>query len=137
MPTLDNIIGRVPLLLRYLLAALVLCGLILAMILPRAAILRAVHNGAMDSLMLLVAGYAYLAVGGIHPIGVPGLVDIVPLLVMALAAQAVNVVHIRHPHRVAEQAAPHSLAPPALYIGATILAFAVVRIDVFVAISAL
>ena len=40
MPTLDNIIGRVPLLLRYLLAALVLCGLILAMILPRAAILR-------------------------------------------------------------------------------------------------
>ncbi|HQW09917.1 MAG TPA: sensor domain-containing diguanylate cyclase [Steroidobacteraceae bacterium] len=59
---------------------------------PRAAILRAVHNGAMDSLMLLVAGYAYLAVGGIHPIGVPGLVDIVPLLVMALAAQAVNVV---------------------------------------------
>jgi diguanylate cyclase (GGDEF)-like protein len=59
---------------------------------PRAAILRAVHNGAMDSLMLLVAGYAYLAAGGIHPIGVPGLVDIVPLLVMALAAQAVNVV---------------------------------------------
>ena len=40
MPVLDNIIARVPLLLRYLLAALVLCGLILAMILPRAAILR-------------------------------------------------------------------------------------------------
>lgn len=40
MPMLDNIIGRVPLLLRYLLAALLLCGLILAMILPRAAILR-------------------------------------------------------------------------------------------------
>lgn len=40
MPTLDNIIARVPLLARYLLAALVLCGLILAMILPRAAILR-------------------------------------------------------------------------------------------------
>lgn len=40
MLTLDNIIARVPLLLRYLLAALVLCGLILAMILPRAAILR-------------------------------------------------------------------------------------------------
>lgn len=40
MPTLDNIIGRVPLLLRYVLAALLLCGLILAMVLPRAAILR-------------------------------------------------------------------------------------------------
>ena len=40
MPTLDHIIARVPLLLRYLLAALALCGLILAMILPRAAILR-------------------------------------------------------------------------------------------------
>ena len=40
MPTLDNIIARVPPLLRYLLAALVLCGLILAMIWPRAAILR-------------------------------------------------------------------------------------------------
>ena len=40
MPTLDNLIARVPLLLLYMLAALVLCGLILAMILPRAAILR-------------------------------------------------------------------------------------------------
>ncbi len=40
MPTLDNIIARMPLLLRYILAALVLCGLILAMVLPRAAILR-------------------------------------------------------------------------------------------------
>jgi uncharacterized membrane-anchored protein len=40
MPTLDNLIARVPLLLRYLLAALVLCGLIVVMILPRAAILR-------------------------------------------------------------------------------------------------
>lgn len=58
---------------------------------PRAAVLRAVHNGAMDTLMLLVAGYAYVAVGGTHPIGVPGLADIVPLVTMALAAQAVNV----------------------------------------------
>ena len=40
MPVLDNLIGRVPLLLRYVLAALALCGLILATILPRAAILR-------------------------------------------------------------------------------------------------
>ncbi|MGH6642097.1 MAG: GDYXXLXY domain-containing protein [Bradyrhizobium sp.] len=40
MGTIDNLIGRVPLLLRYILAALLLCGLILAMIVPRAAILR-------------------------------------------------------------------------------------------------
>ena len=40
MQTLDNLIARVPLLLRYALAAVVLCGLILAMIVPRAAILR-------------------------------------------------------------------------------------------------
>lgn len=59
---------------------------------PRAAILRAVHNGAMDTLMLLVAGHAYRVAGGAHPIGVPVPEDIVPLVVMALAAQAVNVV---------------------------------------------
>ena len=40
MPTLDNIIARVPLPLRYMLAALVLCGLILAIVVQRAAILR-------------------------------------------------------------------------------------------------
>src|SRR3954454_22511931 len=40
MNTLDNVIARVPLLLRYLLAALLLCGLILATVVQRAAILR-------------------------------------------------------------------------------------------------
>ena len=40
MNTMDNLIARVPLLLRYLLAALVLCGLILATVVQRAAILR-------------------------------------------------------------------------------------------------
>jgi uncharacterized membrane-anchored protein len=40
MPTLDTIIARVPLLLRYALAALVLCGLILVMVVQRAGILR-------------------------------------------------------------------------------------------------
>lgn len=40
MPTLDSLISRVPLLLRYMLAALALCGLIAAMVLPRAALLR-------------------------------------------------------------------------------------------------
>jgi uncharacterized membrane-anchored protein len=40
MLVLDHLIARVPLLPRYLLAAVMLCGLIVAMILPRAAILR-------------------------------------------------------------------------------------------------
>ena len=40
MPVLDNIIARVPPLLRYALAALLLCGLIMAMVVQRAAILR-------------------------------------------------------------------------------------------------
>src|SRR3954447_16529261 len=40
MNTLDNVIGRVLPLVRYLLAALVLCGLILATVVQRAAILR-------------------------------------------------------------------------------------------------
>ena len=40
MIAIDNVIGRVPPLLRYILAALVLCGLILATVVQRAAILR-------------------------------------------------------------------------------------------------
>jgi uncharacterized membrane-anchored protein len=40
MNAIDNVIGRVPLLLRYSLAALVLCGLILTTVVQRAAILR-------------------------------------------------------------------------------------------------
>src|SRR5476649_66612 len=40
MNTMDNGIARVPPLLRYILAALVLCGLILATVVQRAAILR-------------------------------------------------------------------------------------------------
>ena len=40
MGTVDNLIGRVPLLPRYILAALLLCGLILAMVYQRAEILR-------------------------------------------------------------------------------------------------
>ena len=40
MNAMDNVIGRVPLLLRYILAALVLCGLILATVVQRAGILR-------------------------------------------------------------------------------------------------
>jgi uncharacterized membrane-anchored protein len=40
MIAIDNVIGRVPPHLRYILAALVLCGLILATVVQRAAILR-------------------------------------------------------------------------------------------------
>ncbi|HXO69678.1 MAG TPA: GDYXXLXY domain-containing protein [Bradyrhizobium sp.] len=40
MNTMDNVIARVPLLPRYILAALALCGLILATVVQRAAILR-------------------------------------------------------------------------------------------------
>src|SRR3954468_17876028 len=40
MGPVDHLIGRVPLLPRYVLAALLLCGLILAMVYPRAEILR-------------------------------------------------------------------------------------------------
>ena len=40
MPVLDTLIARVPLLLRYVLAALVLCGLILVIVVQRAGILR-------------------------------------------------------------------------------------------------
>lgn len=58
---------------------------------PRAAVLRAVHNGAMDTLMILLAGAAYLALGGRHPLGVPTSADLMPIVAMALIAQAVNV----------------------------------------------
>ena len=40
MNAIDNVIGRVPPLPRYILAALLLCGLILAIVVQRAAILR-------------------------------------------------------------------------------------------------
>ena len=55
------------------------------------AALRAVHNASMTVLMLLLAGQVYLACGGRHPL--TGLLpsDILPLLAMALTAQAVNV----------------------------------------------
>jgi diguanylate cyclase (GGDEF)-like protein len=56
------------------------------------AALRAVHNAAMTALMLLIAGYAYLAVGGRHPLDGFSTGDLLPLAVMALTAQAVNVV---------------------------------------------
>jgi uncharacterized membrane-anchored protein len=50
MNTIDNVIGRVPPLLRYTLAALLLCGLIVATVVQRAAILR---NGQEARLELI------------------------------------------------------------------------------------
>jgi diguanylate cyclase (GGDEF)-like protein len=54
--------------------------------------LRAVHNASMTALMLLLASQAYLASGGRHPL--PGLLasDVIPLIAMALTAQAINIV---------------------------------------------
>jgi uncharacterized membrane-anchored protein len=48
MIAIDNLIGRVPLLLRYSLAALLLCGLILATVVQRAAILRSGQEARLE-----------------------------------------------------------------------------------------
>ena len=48
MNAMDNVIGRVPLLLRYSLAALVLCGLILATVVQRAGILRSGQEARLE-----------------------------------------------------------------------------------------
>ena len=48
MNAMDNFIGRVPPLLRYILAALVLCGLILATVVQRAGILRSGQEARLE-----------------------------------------------------------------------------------------
>jgi uncharacterized membrane-anchored protein len=48
MNTMDNFIGRVPPLPRYILAALVLCGLILATVVQRAGILRSGQEARLE-----------------------------------------------------------------------------------------
>ena len=53
--------------------------------------LRALHNASMTALMLLLAGFVYLACGGRHPLTGLFATDIVALIAMALTAQAVNV----------------------------------------------
>src|SRR5688572_4009564 len=54
------------------------------------AAIRACHNAAMTALMVLVAGYAYEAAGGSHPLATFGVADLLPLAVLALVAQLVN-----------------------------------------------
>jgi diguanylate cyclase (GGDEF)-like protein len=58
----------------------------------KVAALRAVHNPAMTALMLLIAGSVYRAAGGRHPLDALTLDDVMPLLLMTLSAQAVNIV---------------------------------------------
>jgi uncharacterized membrane-anchored protein len=48
MNGIDNVIGRAPLLLRYIVAALVLCGLILATVVQRAGILRSGREARLE-----------------------------------------------------------------------------------------
>jgi uncharacterized membrane-anchored protein len=48
MNAMDNVIARVPLLPRYILAALVLCGLILATVVQRAGILRSGQEARLE-----------------------------------------------------------------------------------------
>jgi len=55
------------------------------------AALRAIHNASMTAVMLLLAGQAYLLCDGRHPLTGLAATDILPLVAMALTAQAVNV----------------------------------------------
>ena len=57
----------------------------------KVAALRALHNPAMTAIMMLAAGHAYLAVGGRHPLDVLRAADILPLVLLAVVAQAVNI----------------------------------------------
>ncbi len=54
------------------------------------SVIRAGHNAAMTALMILVAGYAYEAAGGRHPLVGFGVADLLPLAVLGLAMQLVN-----------------------------------------------
>ena len=56
------------------------------------ATIRAFHNSAMTAVMLLSAGYVYSLAGGRHPLDSLATTDILPLVAMALTAQAVNIV---------------------------------------------
>jgi diguanylate cyclase (GGDEF)-like protein len=57
----------------------------------KVAALRAAHNASMTALMLMLAGQVYLACGGRHPLTGLLMTDVLPLIAMALTAQAVNV----------------------------------------------
>jgi diguanylate cyclase (GGDEF)-like protein len=54
-------------------------------------ILRGIHNAGMTALMLMCGGYAYIAAGGLHPLGKVTSGELAPLLVMAVTIQVVNI----------------------------------------------
>jgi diguanylate cyclase (GGDEF)-like protein len=56
------------------------------------AALRGIHNAAMTALMLLIGGHVYFAAGGQHQLDALALSDVVPLVLMAMTVQAVNIV---------------------------------------------
>jgi diguanylate cyclase (GGDEF)-like protein len=58
----------------------------------RVGFIRGIHNAAMTALMLLVAGAIYSALGGQHPLQLLQVGDVMPLVGMAIGAQAVNIV---------------------------------------------
>lgn len=53
--------------------------------------LRGIHNAGMTALMLMCGGYAYIAAGGRHPLREAALGDLVPLLIMAVTIQVINI----------------------------------------------
>ncbi len=53
--------------------------------------IRAVHNAAMTALMLLVAGYVYVRMGGEHALTSFSARTVAALVVMAVVAQVVNI----------------------------------------------
>jgi diguanylate cyclase (GGDEF)-like protein len=57
----------------------------------RVGLLRGIHNAAMTTLMMLVAGRIYLELGGQHPLTALHISDGVPLGAMAVGAQIVNI----------------------------------------------
>jgi diguanylate cyclase (GGDEF)-like protein len=57
----------------------------------KVAALRGLHNAAMTVLMLLLGAEVYRALGGRHPLDSLSAADVVPLIGLALTAQAVNV----------------------------------------------
>jgi diguanylate cyclase (GGDEF)-like protein len=57
----------------------------------KVAALRGIHNASMTALMLMLAGQAYLACGGRHPLTSLLATDAAPLIAMSLTAQIVNV----------------------------------------------
>ncbi|MEZ5459947.1 MAG: hypothetical protein R3E65_11780 [Steroidobacteraceae bacterium] len=57
----------------------------------KTALLRALHNSGMSALMLLAAGSVYAWAGGSHPLAALTTEAILPLILLALTAQVVNV----------------------------------------------